>query len=98
MVQNLIRTVCKSCGGSGCESCFGVGYAGRTIVSEVQSFSTDEEFNRMVAGEVFWPRIIEDAVDMLDKGITNAAELNRVYGPTFIDEYEKRHGRKPDLG
>lgn len=98
MVQNLVRTVCKSCGGAGCEACFGVGYGGRTIVSEVQSFSDDEEFNRMVKGEVFWPQIIEDAVDALDNGLTNADELDRVYGSTFHDEYEKRHGKKPELG
>ena len=98
MVQNLIRTVCKACSGKGCTVCHGMGYAGRTIVSEVQSFTSDKEFNRMVNNEIFWPRIIEDAVDQLEKGVTNAAELDRVYGAVFHDEYEKRNGKKPDLG
>lgn len=90
MVQNLVKTVCTSCAGSGCEKCFNTGYAGRTIVSEVQYFENENEFDRMVKGEVFWPRLISDAVDVMDRGVTNLRELDRVYGAAVQEEIENR--------
>lgn len=117
MVQNLIRTVCRVCHGSGsatttvvtgaaatiadgaaqtCPKCNGTGYAGRTIVSECQSFSSEEEFDRMMGGEVFWPTIIEDAVDHLEDGVTDLRELKRVYGPTAEMEIQRRNTRRAE--
>jgi type II secretory ATPase GspE/PulE/Tfp pilus assembly ATPase PilB-like protein len=90
MVQNLVRTVCPSCRGAGCDACFDTGYAGRTIVSEVQSFRSEHEFDRMTGGEVFWPTVIQDAVDMMEKGVTDRRELIRVYGALAEDEIERR--------
>ncbi|MCE6959710.1 Flp pilus assembly complex ATPase component TadA [Cereibacter sphaeroides] len=93
MVQNLIRTVCSGCKGAGCEACFDSGYAGRKIVSEVQSFRNPAEVERMMEGETFWPTLIEDAVAQMDAGKTDARELARVYGSVFEEEMRKRAER-----
>lgn len=93
MVQNLVRTLCPSCHGAGCDACFETGYSGRTIVSEVQSFMNEREFDRMSDGEIFWPTIIEDAVENMERGRTDARELSRVYGSVFDEEMLKRRKR-----
>jgi len=90
MVQNLVKTTCRRCSGAGCEKCFNTGYAGRTIVSEVQYFENEHEFDRMEKGEVFWPRLISDAVDLMEKGVTDLRELDRVYGATVHEEIARR--------
>ena len=94
MVQNLVRTLCKQCQGAGCAKCFETGYAGRTIVSEVQSFQNEAEFDRMLSGEIFWPSLIEDATDMMEAGLTNFKELDRVYGAVAQDEVNRRKARQ----
>jgi general secretion pathway protein E len=96
MVQNLIRTLCTECRGAGCPTCFDTGYGGRRIVSEVQSFMNEHEFDRMANGEVFWPTIIEDAVDAMLEGWTDFRELDRVYGPRAHDEMQKRGLEVPE--
>lgn len=90
MVQNLVKTLCPSCAGAGCEKCFSTGYAGRTIVSEVQYFENEHEFDRMEKGEVFWPRLISDAVDVMERGVTDLRELDRVYGAAVHEEIGRR--------
>jgi len=94
MVQNLVKTRCRSCGGAGCEKCFNSGYAGRTIVSEVQYFQSEHEFDRMEKGEVFWPALISDAVDLMDRGVTDLRELDRVYGAAVHEEIARRQARR----
>jgi general secretion pathway protein E len=94
MVQNLVKTLCKRCKGEGCEYCFDTGYGGRRIVSEVQSFTDEGEFDRMVKGEVFWPTLIEDAVDRLEEGATDLRELDRIYGIRVHEEISRRHARQ----
>jgi len=97
LVQNLVRTLCLHCHGAGCPKCKQTGYGGRTIVSECQSFSSEEEFDRMVQGEVFWPRIVEDAADRLEEGVTDMRELVRIYGSAIEEEVERRR-QKPLAG
>lgn len=90
LVQNLVKTICESCAGKGCEKCFNSGYAGRTIVSEVQYFESEQEFDRMVQGETFWPKLISDAVDLMERGVTNIEELDRAYGTAVHEEIALR--------
>lgn len=90
MVQNLVKTICVPCGGAGCEVCLKTGYSGRTIVSEVQYFENEHEFDRMEKGEVFWPRLISDAVDLMERGVTDLRELDRVYGTAVHEEIARR--------
>lgn len=91
LVQRLIRTLCLVCRGKGCQVCFGSGYAGRTVVSECVTFRSDAEVRRATAGEMWWPSMIEDAVNKIDQGITTAEELKRVFhseleNPEYADD------------
>ena len=47
--QRLVRKLCKSCKGKGCDSCGGSGYSGRTVIGEV--FRVDEEIRTMIEKE-----------------------------------------------
>ena len=96
MVQNLVKTMCRRCKGDGCDACFDTGYGGRRIVSEVQSFTDEGEFDRMVNGEIFWPTVIEDAVNLLEAGDTDLRELDRVYGVRVHEEIGRRQARQID--
>ena len=80
LVQRLVRTFCRSCGGSGCERCFESGYSGRTVVSEVEYFSGEEDVDRIREEQRWWPTMIEDAVGKVDEGRTDTDELIRVFG------------------
>ena len=85
LVQKLVRTVCSSCFGKGCSSCSNIGYSGRTIVSECNYFKTEEEVNRLVAGEMWWPSMLEDAILKAEDGITSEEEVKRTFGPDAYD-------------
>jgi hypothetical protein len=70
-------------------------------VSEVQYFENEHEFDRMEKGEVFWPRLISDAVDVMERGVTDLRELDRVYGAAVHEEIGRRKdasGTGPDEG
>jgi general secretion pathway protein E len=80
LVQRLIRVYCKFCGGKGCSHCFGTGYGGRSVVSEVEYFNSPEEVDRMIAGEVWWPSIVDDAIVKMESGLTSDVEIVRRFG------------------
>ena len=80
LVQRLVRTVCGLCNGGGCRACNNKGYTGRTVVSECQFFSSADQIDRVIAGERWWPSMIENAVELMKKGITTASEVERVFG------------------
>ena len=80
LVQSLIRTVCKVCHGEGCAHCHQAGFTGRTIVSECNYFSDEQDVARMLKGERWWPSRIEDALTKADSGQTSMAEVLRVFG------------------
>lgn len=63
-----------------CPECFGTGFAGRTIVSECSYFPGEREVTKMLAGEKWWPDMLEDAVLKAKKGITTREEVARVFG------------------
>lgn len=92
LVQNLIRTVCPACKGHGCPACRSTGYAGRTVVSEVQYFKSEAEVKRMAAGEVWWPTLVEDVYSKVEAGITDEAEALRDYGEAFQEVLLARRG------
>ena len=81
LVQRLVRTYCKACQGKGCVNCQHSGYKGRTIVSECVYLSNESEIDRVLAGERWWPLMVEDAVDKVKEGITSPDEVIRVFGP-----------------
>ncbi|MCC5610900.1 Flp pilus assembly complex ATPase component TadA [Nostoc sp. CHAB 5834] len=80
LVQRLIRTTCTHCQGTGCKTCSGTGYGGRSIVSECAYFAGEEEVNRMMTGKREWPSMLEDAYGKYKEKLTSANEVIRVFG------------------
>lgn len=80
LVQRLIRTFCEFCHGDGCSHCYETGYGGRSVISEVEYFGEPEDVDRMMAGEVWWPTMIDDAVKKVDEGLTSPEEVIRLFG------------------
>ena len=97
MVQSLVRTLCTRCGGTKCPTCSGSGYAGRTIVSECVAFTDDREIERAIAGEVWWPRQIDDAIGKTVSGATDMEEIRSYFGAQ-VDIWEERYGPVPPRG
>lgn len=89
LVQNLLRRVCTHCHGEGCSQCAETGYQGRMIVSECAYFSSEAEVDRLLAGEVWWPTLVDDAILKVRSGLTNAAEVLRLFGPEGQDALAK---------
>lgn len=82
MVQRLLRVYCKDCSGSvsGCDSCGYTGYKGREVVSEIVRIENEEHADRVIAGEVFWTTLLQDAKRKVLEGKTSEKELHRVFG------------------
>lgn len=93
MAQTLIRKVCKTCHGHNpnCQNCGGLGYKGRTVVSECYYFKSEEEVQTIMEDrKPRWKTMVEDAFDKLKEGITDKAEFIRVFGPEAEDLLEER--------
>jgi type II secretory ATPase GspE/PulE/Tfp pilus assembly ATPase PilB-like protein len=81
--QRLVRRLCKNCSGDGCESCLHTGYQGRLPV--VECLRVTEQMHRRIATRdveslVAKPSLAEGARALLDAGLTNEKELQRVFG------------------
>jgi type II secretory ATPase GspE/PulE/Tfp pilus assembly ATPase PilB-like protein len=104
MVQTLVRTTCKTCGGSGetsqgvaCHNCGGSGYKGRTVVSECEYFETPEDVQRVIPEDdkiihETWTTKEQDAVNKMYAGLTDMRELDRVFGPS-IERFLRKEDR-----
>jgi general secretion pathway protein E len=79
LVQRLVRTHCTHCGGRGCARCMDTGYGGRSVVSECAYFHDEDDVRRLIAGERWWPRLVEDAVGKYREGVTSRKEIERVF-------------------
>ena len=89
--QALIRTICPNCKGTGkyegeiCSFCFGEGYTDRTLVNEILAF-TPELVDRFLQHDIPpYPTIIDNAIKIYQKGLTDLKELERVFGITEED-------------
>jgi general secretion pathway protein E len=88
LAQRLVRKVCTSCGGAGCDVCGQTGYQGRTGIFEllvadetVQGLihSKAAESELLKAGARGGLRLMrEDGERLVQAGITSRAELVRV--------------------
>ncbi|HEX4262801.1 MAG TPA: GspE/PulE family protein [Verrucomicrobiae bacterium] len=83
MNQRLVRRLCKNCSGSGCESCVQTGYRGRWPA--VECLRVTEEMRGHIAGRAFEtltakPSLADNARALVQAGMTNDAELRRVFG------------------
>jgi len=88
LAQRLVRRVCTTCGGPGCDACGSTGYQGRTGIFEllvadaaVQALihSRAAESELLAAAEKSGLRSMrEDGERLVAQGITSRAELLRV--------------------
>ena len=81
--QRLIRRLCGACAGRGCEACLGTRYKG--CVPLVEWVHLDEALRgRLRTGDmdaVVPPVSLESAArELASRGVTDAAELGRVFG------------------
>jgi type II secretory ATPase GspE/PulE/Tfp pilus assembly ATPase PilB-like protein len=81
--QRLARRLCKNCSGDGCESCMHTGYQGRIPV--VECLRVTEQMHRRVATRdveslIAKPSLTEGARALLDAGLTDKKEIQRVFG------------------
>lgn len=104
LVQTLVRVVCHGCQGSGhisgdvCPHCRGQGYDKRTVVSECMSFGTPEDVDKILemtkagsTGQMPWPEMVDDALDKMVAGTTDAEEMRKVFG-SQAEERAKARG------
>jgi general secretion pathway protein E len=81
--QRLLRRLCAACAGRGCGECLGTGYRGRLPLLE--SLRVMNTTRRLVAagsveGVVAQTSLSERAAGMVEAGLTNSAEVQRVLG------------------
>lgn len=92
MAQKLIRTLCQSCGGQDrqCTKCDGKKYVDRTVVSECHYFRSQEEVEKLIeGGNRSWNSILDDAMSKFSEGVTDTAEMKRVFGAEFEDAVDQ---------
>jgi general secretion pathway protein E len=84
--QRLLRRLCPTCRGAGCETCCKTGYRGRLPAAEW--FRVDEAARARLRGEGAEgvkpsPTLEETAQTLVKSGVTNAAEYARAFGHSF---------------
>jgi type II secretory ATPase GspE/PulE/Tfp pilus assembly ATPase PilB-like protein len=81
--QRLLRKMCESCAGKGCERCLSTGYVGRMPVAE---FAAVDEMVRgklresgpgVISPE---PTLAEAALELVARGVTDQREFERLFG------------------
>lgn len=87
LAQRLVRKVCTNCNGAGCEVCNGIGYKGRTAISEIfinsseisnliESKKSEKEIRNYLINSGF-KTLVDDAGLKLKNGVTTKDELIR---------------------
>src|SRR3546814_1680576 len=82
LVQFLVRSLCVECGGEGCEDCYGEGYAGRTVVSEIARVFNPQDVRRMMSTDPkdkYWSPLWQDIEAKLLSGVTDGREVYRTF-------------------
>ncbi len=86
--QRLVRTLCKSCLGEGCESCHKSGYLGRSVIAEL--CQVDKGLSDLIAKKEALSSYIEysqasgfrtmldDGLEKVEWGVTSKEEILRV--------------------
>ena len=81
--QRLIRKLCGSCRGRGCETCLHTGYLGRVPLAEWLRVNETlrEHIRRRELASLIPAQTLESAARALvAQGVTNEAEFQRVFG------------------
>jgi type II secretory ATPase GspE/PulE/Tfp pilus assembly ATPase PilB-like protein len=93
IAQRLIRKVCTVCNGAGCDTCFGAGYKGRTVIAEI--IAVDEELTGLVGSSAPAEKLLanlkkkhhttlfDDASEKVEAGVTTTQEIQRELGRTL---------------
>lgn len=89
LVQGLIRTTCTHCDGEGCTVCGHTGFGGRTVVSECVYLNDEDDVKRLLAGELWWPTMLDDAMLKCRAGMTSKKEVIRMFGEPARLAFEK---------
>ncbi len=89
LAQRTLRRICRACDGAGCEACGQTGYAGRIGVFEVAEV-TEDAARAIAAGrseQDLGPLLARHGLEiagqaraLVQAGITDAAEVQRVFG------------------
>jgi len=81
--QRLLRRICLNCAGKGCQSCLQTGYHGRVPLIESLRLNSAQrhcvcksEVEELAAE----PTLYESARSMIEAGLTNQSEVDRVLG------------------
>jgi type II secretory ATPase GspE/PulE/Tfp pilus assembly ATPase PilB-like protein len=84
--QRLVRRLCRECSGAGCRSCLQTGYQGRLPVVEWLRVNeperraiTTRDLSKIRSADQ--TSFTAGAKALLEKGVTNQAELTRALGP-----------------
>jgi general secretion pathway protein E len=98
LVQFLMRTLCIVCKGEGCDDCFGEGYAGRTVTSEIARVHKPIDVQRMINSEKnpedkYWRPLWKDIESKVTSKVTDGREVYR----TFASELEEMSHHSPIL-
>ena len=81
--QRLMRKVCGTCDGTGCEACLRTGYAGRAPLVEWLRVSdaAREHIRRSELSAIAPAQTLEAAArTLVNQGVTNEAEFKRIFG------------------
>src|ERR1039457_5176679 len=81
--QRLIRKICSVCGGAGCDACLRTGYQGRVPLVEwlrVDEAKRAKIRQRELTTLVPAQPLEESARELLQRGMSNQAEYQRVFG------------------
>jgi type II secretory ATPase GspE/PulE/Tfp pilus assembly ATPase PilB-like protein len=81
--QRLIRKVCATCDGAGCETCLRTGYNGRVPLVEwlrVNETLREQIRRRELSAIVPLQTLEASARSLVNQGVTNEAEFQRVFG------------------
>lgn len=88
LVQFLVRSLCGSCGGAGCDDCFHEGYSGRTVISEIARVRSPQDVKRMMSTDPkdkYWVPLWQDIEGKILSGVTDGREVYR----NFSSELEE---------
>jgi len=78
LVLRLVRKICPSCKGDGCDDCRGTGYYGRTLLAEFASISAPSDVAGILDGTLKYHTFADDARLKVDAGVTDWKEIERV--------------------
>lgn len=78
LAQRLLRKLCQSCAGGGCQDCHYSGYFGRFAIMEYLVF--DDKKMRKQVEDYDYEKLSDIAQSMVQKKLTDAKEVARVMG------------------